>query len=37
MVSDSLDYVVFDKVNRLEENEYIRSNNKSETLDWITE
>ena len=36
-VSDSLDYVVFDKVNRLEENEYIRSNKKSETLDWITE
>ena len=35
-VSDSLDYVVFDKVNRLEENEYIRSNKKSETLDWIT-
>ena len=32
-VSDSLDYVVFDKVNRLEENEYIRSNKKSETLD----
>ena len=32
-VSDSLDYVVFDEVNRLEENEYIRSNKKSETLD----
>ena len=35
-VSDSLDYVVFDKVNRVDENEYIRSNKKSETLDWIT-
>ena len=32
-VSDFLDYVVFDKVNRLEENEYIRPNKKSETLD----
>ena len=32
-VSDSLDYVVFDEVNRLEENEYIRPNKKSETLD----
>ena len=36
-VSDSLDYVVVDEVNRLEENEYIRPNKKSETLDWITE